>query len=114
MTTWQCMPNCGACCYLEPSNRPDLADYLTPEQMQTYLSLVGADGWCINFNHTSRQCQVYSARPDFCRVSPTNFEQMFGINSQDFHEFAVACCQEHIGDLYGVEKLWEYDQLVQI
>ena len=46
---WCCVENCGACCNLEPSDRPYLDEYLNREQLQEYLSLVGKDGWCINF-----------------------------------------------------------------
>ena len=44
MATWRCIKQCGACCNLDPSDRPDLEEYLPPEQLAVYLSMVGLDG----------------------------------------------------------------------
>jgi Fe-S-cluster containining protein len=114
MVTWRCVNNCGACCYLDPSERPDLEDYLSPEELQRYLSMVGEDGWCINFDHENRKCQIYEDRPRFCRVKPDIFKQMYGVMSEDFHEFAIDCCHQHIEDLYGEnsEEMKYYNQEV--
>lgn len=101
MATWQCVSNCGACCQLQPEDRPDLEDYLTPEELQTYLSMVGEDGWCIHFNPESRRCKVYDRRPQFCRVQPDTFQRMFGIESEDLNDFAIDCCQQQISSIYG-------------
>lgn len=101
MPTWQCIENCGACCYLEPGDRPDLADYLTPEQLKQYLALVGADGWCIHFDKNTRQCAIYDTRPRFCRVLPETFQEMFDIPATELQQFAIDCCVEHIEDIYG-------------
>jgi hypothetical protein len=89
---------------LTPDERPDLEEYLTPEQLSLYLSLVGEDGWCIHYNASDRACTIYDHRPDFCRVTPATFEAMFGIAPEDFNEFAIDCCQQHIGDLYGEDS----------
>jgi uncharacterized protein len=105
MLTWRCVKNCGACCYLEPSERPDLEDFLSPEELQLYLSLVGDDGWCINFDRTLRECRIYSERPRFCRVQADTFHEMFGIEPEELDEFAIDCCRQHIGDLYGDDSL---------
>ncbi|MGL5033013.1 MAG: YkgJ family cysteine cluster protein [Microcystaceae cyanobacterium] len=114
MTTWQCIKGCGACCNLDPKDRPDLEDYLTPEQLTHYLTLVGEDGWCVNYDQDSRECRIYEERPMFCRALPENFVQMFEINKEDFHEFAIECCQEHIEWIYGEEspELLRYNQAV--
>lgn len=101
MTTWQCVTGCGACCFLDPSERPDLEDYLTPDQLEQYLSLVGEDGWCIHYNATDRNCSIYETRPEFCRVTPHTFQVMFGIDPSDLNDFAIDCCQQHIEDRYG-------------
>ncbi|HBK65262.1 MAG TPA: YkgJ family cysteine cluster protein, partial [Cyanobacteria bacterium UBA11166] len=45
MATWLCVKQCGACCHLDPAERPELADYLSPEDLQLYLSMVGEGGW---------------------------------------------------------------------
>lgn len=101
MATWQCIKNCGACCNLTPTDRPDLADYLTPEQLELYMGMVGADGWCVNYDTEQRLCKIYDQRPSFCRVQPDTFQQMFGIDKTELNEFAIDCCQEQISGVYG-------------
>ena len=101
MATWQCVSNCGACCQLQPEERPDLESYLTPEELQTYLSMVGEDGWCIHFDAGSRRCTIYDRRPKFCRVQPDTFQRMFGIESEELNDFAIDCCHQQIGSIYG-------------
>ena len=101
MANWQCIQGCGACCHLDPSDRPDLDQYLTPEELAHYLSLVGEDGWCINYNPDNRRCRIYETRPRFCRVQADTFEQMFGIPPEALNDFAIACCQEQIKGVYG-------------
>lgn len=114
MSNWSCMPGCGACCYLETSERPELANYLSPEELKQYQSLVGVDGWCIHYEKDTRTCSIYEQRPSFCRVSAKNFERMFGVDETEFDEFAIACCCEHIADRYGEEseKMTRYLELV--
>ncbi len=109
---WRCIENCGACCHLDPSDRPDLADYLTPDQLQEYLSLVGEGGWCINLDQNTRKCLIYENRPLFCRVTPENFEQMYDVEPQEFNEFAIECCQDQITAVYGKnsEEMQKYNQ----
>lgn len=112
MTTWYCMQGCGACCNLTPGDRPDLADYLTPAELEQYLSMVGEDGWCIHYDSDSRRCTIYEERPRFCRVRPDTFADMFGIEAEDFTEFAIACCQQQIEGVYGPrsQELAAYEQ----
>jgi len=101
MTKWQCVKNCGACCYLEPSERPDLGEYLTPDELDLYLSMVADDGWCRNYDREVRECRIYDDRPAFCRVEAGEFERRYGVAPEDLDEFAIECCQEHINDVYG-------------
>lgn len=105
MTQWQCVRQCGACCHLDPRDRPDLEQYLQPEEMALYLSMVGSDGWCIHFDHDSRLCSIYDDRPRFCRVQPETFESMFGVPKEDLNDFAIACCEEQIEGVYGDRSL---------
>lgn len=105
MTTWRCIKNCGACCYLEPTERPELEEYLSPEEINHYMSLIGADGWCINYNHLTKECSIYSDRPQFCRVQGDTFKKMYGIEAEELNEFAIDCCQQHIEDIYGEDSL---------
>ena len=102
--TWKCVEGCGACCNLDPSDRPDLEDYLTPEELDHYLSLVGENGWCIHFDHETRKCLIYEQRPRFCRVQPDTFQQMYEIDPSDFNEFAIDCCRQQIEGVYGSKR----------
>ncbi len=99
MERWQCIQQCGACCRLDPDQRQDALDALSPEQKELYLSMVGADGWCIHFNSGSRSCRIYDTRPDFCRVS--NLSRLFGTDAQNTDALAIACCQQQIRSEYG-------------
>jgi Fe-S-cluster containining protein len=105
MATWHCIKGCGACCYLDPADRPDLDLYLSPPDMEHYLSLVGADGWCINFDHSTRECRIYETRPRFCRVEADIFEELYDIEPDDLNDFAIECCLEQIEALYGDRSL---------
>ena len=98
---WQCISNCGACCNLTPEDRPDLAEYLSQDELNIYMNMVGEDGWCINYDHESRQCQIYEQRPRFCRVKPDTFADMYSVEIAEFNEFAIACCQQQITGVYG-------------
>lgn len=105
MATWRCIKQCGACCYLDPAERPDLEEYLSPEELDHYLSLVGEDGWCINFNHLTKECQIYRDRPRFCRVETEVFQDLYQVEAQELNDFAIECCIEHIEDMYGEQSL---------
>lgn len=105
MATWQCIQGCGACCNLDPSDRPELENYLTTEDLDLYLSLVGEDGWCLNYDAELRECRIYEDRPRFCRVRPDTFSKMFGVGAEDFNDFAIDCCCQQIEGVYGEESL---------
>lgn len=101
MATWQCVKQCGACCYLAPEERPDLEVYLSADELALYLSLVGQDGWCQHYDRQTRECKIYDDRPAFCRVDAAEYERRYDIDPEDLDEFAIACCREHIADIYG-------------
>jgi Fe-S-cluster containining protein len=105
MATWRCVKQCGACCHLDPADRPDLEDYLSPSELAEYLSLVGPDGWCIHFEPDSRECKIYEHRPRFCRVEPAVFQDLFGIEPEDLNDFAIDCCRQQIEGVYGDRSL---------
>lgn len=105
MATWQCVKQCGACCHLDPTARPDLAEYLSPEEVEHYLNLVGTDGWCINYDRATRECKIYPDRPRFCRVEPEIFQEMYGIEPEELNDFAIECCQQQIEGVYGDRSL---------
>ncbi|MDX2214033.1 MAG: YkgJ family cysteine cluster protein [Oculatellaceae cyanobacterium bins.114] len=105
MATWRCVKQCGACCHLDPSDRPDLEEYLTPDDLAIYLSLVGVDGWCTNFDQDTRECRIYPDRPRFCRVEAEVFQQMYEIEPEELNEFAIDCCRQQIEGVYGDRSL---------
>eukprot|EP00953_Heterococcus_sp_UTEX-ZZ885_P000399 744-Heterococcus_DN1.PRE.3 len=83
-SAWACIQGCGACCYLQPSERPDLevqqyigncvtycftaAEWLPEESLALYKSMVADDGWCKHYDKTNRACTIYEDRPYFCKV----------------------------------------------
>lgn len=105
MATWCCVKQCGACCHLDPTERPELEDYLSPKELELYLSLVGEGGWCVNFDRTTRECRIYEDRPRFCRVEADVFQEMYGIESTELDEFAIDCCRQQIEGVYGDRSL---------
>ncbi len=116
MAIWRCVKQCGACCNLDPADRPGLELYLMPEELLLYLSMVGVDGWCINFDHTTRQCKIYDDRPRFCRVQSDTFQEMYGIEPEEVNDFAIDCCRQQIEGVYGDRSLEmiRFDQAVGI
>lgn len=105
MATWRCVKQCGACCNLDPAERPDLDEYLSPEELELYLSMVGEGGWCVNFDRATRECRIYADRPRFCRVRVDVFQDMFGVEAAELNDFAIDCCREHIEGIYGDRSL---------
>jgi len=99
---WACIESCGACCKLELSGRPHtLSVFDNDEDKTLYMSMIGVDGWCINFNQDKKICMVYEQRPWFCRVEPDTFQDLYGTEADEMDEFCINCCQENIEDEYG-------------
>jgi uncharacterized protein len=105
MATWRCVKQCGACCHLDPVDRPDLDQYLPPVELELYLSLVGADGWCIHYDRATRECRIYEDRPRFCRVEPAVFQELYDIEPSELNDFAIDCCHQQIEGVYGDRSL---------
>ncbi|CAM9682897.1 unnamed protein product [Scytosiphon promiscuus] len=102
---WACVKNCGACCYLAPEERPDLAEYLPdPAEFDLYISMAEDDGWCKHFDKENRACTIYNDRPRFCRVETETFGSMYGVEAEDMDDFCSACCNEQISDVYGAKS----------
>jgi hypothetical protein len=113
--SWRCIEGCGACCRLDPGQRPEALEALSPEQRERYLALVGSDGWCIHYDSGGRRCRIYEERPDFCRVA--NLISLFGSTDTDPHgadpangaesepadadALAIHCCLQQIRSEYG-------------
>jgi Fe-S-cluster containining protein len=105
---WQCIAGCRACCRLDPELRQDALAALSPEQRQTYMDMVGVDGWCIHYDTGGRRCRIYNQRPDFCRVA--NLLALFAPElapaapagwNPAAHALAIACCRQQIRSEYG-------------
>ncbi len=103
---WQCITGCGACSRLDPAQRPEALDALSPDQRHAYLAMVGDDGWCIHYNSGAQRCRIYTERPDFCQVA--NLIQLFGEQQQadkgdgsEGDRLAIACCLQQIRSEYG-------------
>ena len=87
-------------CRLDPTQRPEALAALSPQQQETYLKMVGQDGWCIHFDSGSRRCRIYEQRPDFCRVD--NLMVLFGrAGEDDPDQLAISCCRQQIRVEYG-------------
>jgi uncharacterized protein len=96
---WSCIGGCGACCRLDPEQRQDALDALSPDQRAQYLAMVGSDGWCIHFDTGRRRCRIYGERPEFCRVS--SLVDLFNVPIEEGEGFAIACCRQQIRQEYG-------------
>ncbi len=96
---WQCISSCGACCRLCPDERVEALSALDASQTEIYLSMVGNDGWCIHFDKSTKRCQIYENRPDFCDAKM--LVKLFNIDSNQLDEFATQCCKDHIRSVYG-------------
>ena len=96
---WRCISGCGSCCRLEPEEREEALEALTPEQQEQYLSMVGPDGWCIHYDTGSCTCRIYDERPLFCRVE--NLASLFDVAPEEANAFAIACCRQQIRSEHG-------------
>ena len=96
---WKCITNCGACCRLDPTERIEAIESLSPSQAEKYLSMVGENGWCIHYDTGRRRCKIYSDRPDFCRVS--NLDKFFEVDVNDSSPCAITFCHQQIRSIYG-------------
>ncbi len=65
------------------------------------MSMVGDDGWCINYDKAERNCRIYDERPNFCRVQPDTFEQLYHVPPTELNDFAIECCEQQITGVYG-------------
>ncbi|KAH6755867.1 zinc/iron-chelating domain protein [Perilla frutescens var. hirtella] len=123
---WQCVENCGACCKLDKGpNFPSAEEIFDdPSDIEMYNSLVGEDGWCINYDKSSRKCSIYADRPYFCRVEPEIFDALYGIDKKSFNKEACSgttntgldfrCCADTIKAVYGTtsEELEKFNHAI--
>ncbi|KAJ6844539.1 uncharacterized protein M6B38_293095 [Iris pallida] len=117
---WQCVRGCGACCKLDkgpafPSPEEIFQDS-DPSHLQLYKSLVGPDGWCVNYERATRTCSVYADRPSFCRVEPEVFERLYGVPRRRFNKEACSACKDTIAAVHGAgsEELDNFNRAVRL
>ncbi|XP_023518453.1 uncharacterized protein LOC111781942 [Cucurbita pepo subsp. pepo] len=103
---WQCVEGCGACCKLAkgPSFASPEEIFQNPSDIELYKSLIGADGWCIHYEKSSRKCSIYADRPYFCRVESPVFEKLYGIKENKFNKVACSSCRDTIKAIYGFQS----------
>ena len=58
----------------------------------------------IGSNQVSRGCTIYETRPSFCRTSPESFQELYGIEPNQFETVARSSCCEAIADVYGPDS----------
>ena len=59
--------------------------YFSKDELATYVSMIGDDDWCINYDKEKRMCNIYDTRPGFCVVDPKKFKTMFGVEQEDLN-----------------------------
>ncbi len=96
---WICISNCGSCCRLAPDERIEALELLSQEQRNQYLSLAGSDGWCKNYDKSTKKCLIYDNRPDFCKVE--NLSSLLSKNSCETNSLAIEFCKQNIRSIYG-------------
>ncbi|VVB12980.1 unnamed protein product [Arabis nemorensis] len=104
--TWKCVEDCGACCKLAKDFAFVTPDEIfeDPDDVELYRSMIGDDGWCINYNKATRKCSIYADRPYFCRVEPEVFQTLYGIEEKKFNKEACGCCIDTIKTIYGPDS----------
>lgn len=55
------------------------------DELATYVSMIGEDDWCVNYDKEKRMCGIYETRPGFCVVDPRKFKTMFGVEQEDLN-----------------------------
>ncbi|XP_031258318.1 uncharacterized protein LOC116116374 [Pistacia vera] len=114
---WRCVEGCGACCKLDkgPAFPTPEEIFDNPEDVKLYRSLIGPDGWCINYEKNTRKCSVYPERPYFCRVEAGVFESLYGIGKKKFNQAACSCCRDTIKEVYGThsEELANFNRSIR-
>ena len=99
MNSWSCIKNCGACCYFDLTERDDLSNILSSNDIALINSMTTKDGWCKHLDKSNRKCKIYDSRPHFCRVN--EFSTSFKGYLQNGDKFLIDCCKQHISSIYG-------------
>ena len=99
MNGWSCIENCGACCKFDLSERDDLSNKLSIEDITLINSMTSKDGWCKYLDKSNRKCLIYESRPHFCHVN--QFSTSFKEYLKNGDKFLIDCCTQHISFIYG-------------
>ena len=99
MKSWSCIENCGACCKLDLTEREDLTNKLSKEDISLINSMTSKNGWCKYLDMKDRKCMIYETRPHFCRVN--EFSTSFKEYLKNGDKFLIDCCKQHISSIYG-------------
>ena len=99
MKSWICIENCGACCKFDLSERYDLSNKLSIEDITLINSMTSKDGWCKYLDRQNKKCMIYENRPHFCQVN--KFSNSFADYKKKGDEFLINCCKQHISSIYG-------------
>ena len=99
MKTWSCIENCGACCKFDLTERADITNKLSIEDIELINSMSSKDGWCKYLNKENKMCMIYETRPHFCRVN--EFSAGFKEYLRNGDKFLISCCKQHISAIYG-------------
>ena len=99
MKSWSCIENCGACCRFDLTEREDLTNKLTVDDLKLINSMTTNDGWCKYLDKTNKRCLIYETRPHFCRVN--EFSIAFKEYLRNGDKFLINCCKQHISSIYG-------------
>ena len=99
MKSWTCIENCGACCKFDLTERDDLSNKLSEEDIKLINSMTSSDGWCKYLDKNNKKCMIYKKRPHFCRVN--EFSTTFKEYRKNGDKFLIDCCKQHISSVFG-------------
>ena len=99
MKSWSCIENCGACCKFDLTERADLSDKLSMNDINLINSMTSKDGWCKHLDRSNKKCLIYEKRPHFCRVN--EFSNSFKEYLEKGDKFLIDCCKQHISSIHG-------------
>ena len=99
MKSWSCIENCGACCKFDLTERTDLENKLSSNDIALINSMTNKDGWCKYLDRNSKKCTIYETRPYFCHVH--KFSTSFNEYLKNGDKFLIDCCKQHISSIYG-------------
>ena len=66
MKSWKCIENCGACCKFDLTERSDLTNKLSSDDITLINSMTSKDGWCKHLDRSNIKCLIYETSPHFC------------------------------------------------